>query len=756
MPELRVSVRELADFCHRRGDIDYRFTPSPSAAEGIAGHQRVQRSRGEGYIAEYPLEARLRDTSLDLHVVGRADGYHPDEALLEEIKTCRVPRDTVPASVESLHWAQLMLYGGVLCAGSTQEEVTLRLTYFHVDSEEEWQRQERCGRDQLLSFLEQTITTMREWLLLQQEWQSRRNASLGSLAWPFPSFRDTQRRMAETVYKCIATGGRALLEAPTGTGKTAASLFPALKAMGAGKHERVVFATARTVGRSAAEEGLRQLEANGLVLRRLSLTAKDSICFSPGKACQAEDCIYAAGYYDRLPDALQAAMTKTDLSRSAIEALARDYRVCPYQLAMDVLPWADMCIGDLHYVYSLNPAVAARYQELGVSWSLLVDEAHNLPDRARDMYSAVLKKASLLAARRQATGRIRTALTALNKLFLALDKAVWDTSEFDSKTTVPAALAQLLNRFTGAVSEALAQSPVVLQTKPDLLQFFFDCLQFQRVLEHWGGEFRFELQRDGTRQSMLLRLRCLDPARLLSSRHAAAQAVAAFSATASPPQWMLAQMGMPQAVYQSLPSPFDAGQLEVVLLTQIDIRYRARGKTLQDVSHSIVDWLAANPGNCIVYFSAYKYMNDVIAYAQPMIHGREVLCQQRHWGDEARQNLLQTFEQKRSVVAFCILGGVFGEGVDLPGDSLKSVVIVGAGLPQFNPERDALKHYYQSSQGRGFEFAYLYPGLQKVSQALGRVVRSEADQGRALIIDSRFGEPAYRALLPPWWSYRVA
>ena len=753
MPELRVSVRELAEFCHRRGDIDYRFTPSPSAAEGIAGHQHVQRSRGEGYLAEYPLEARIQDASLNIYVVGRADGYRPEEPLLEEIKTCRVQREDIPSAVESLHWAQLMLYGGVLCSSSEVEQVSLVLTYFHVDSTQEWHRRERCGREQLLDFLHSTIASMRRWLLLQRDWRTTRNASLNALSWPYPAFRDSQRAMAETVYKCIATGRTSLLEAPTGTGKTAAALFPALKALAAGKHERVVFTTARTVGRRAAEEGLRHMEAAGAALRRLSLSAKESICFSPGRACQADDCAFAAGYYDRLPKALEACMANADLSRPVIEALAREHEVCPYQLAMDLLPWVDLCIGDLHYVYSLNAAVAARYREQGDRFSLLVDEAHNLPDRARDMYSAALSKSALLLARRQAPAAIKTALTALNKGFLALDKVPWESPGFDSKADAPAALPPLLFRFTAAVSEALAEAPTVLQSRPDLLQFFFDCLQFQRVLEQWGDEFRFEMQRDGSQQSLVLRLRCLDPSRLLAERHEAAQSVAAFSATASPAGWMQAELGMTGSVFQSLPSPFAPEQLEVTLCTALDTRYRARERTLPELAHRIVDWLASNPGNSIVYFSAYRYMEAVFDYMRPMIHGRNVFCQQRHWREEDRQALLTTLESQRDVIAFCILGGVFGEGVDLPGEALSSVVIVGAGLPQFNPERDALKHYFQARHGLGFEFAYLYPGIQKVAQALGRVVRTESDRGHALIIDPRFADPAYRSLLPPWWRY---
>jgi len=749
-------VRELAEFCHRSGDIDYRFTPSPSAAEGIAGHQRVQRSRGEDYIPEHPMEARIQCGELSLRVAGRADGYQATPPLLEEIKTCRVEREMIPPAVEAMHWSQLMLYGGLLCHNQDVDSVMLVLTYFHVESGIEWQRREPVGRLPLLEFLQETVASMHKWLLLQRDWQQRRNASLSALDWPFSSFRDSQRSMAETVYKCIATSGSALLEAPTGTGKTAAALFPALKAMGAGKHERIVFATSRTVGRRAAEQGLRQMEQAGAVLRRLSLSAKESICFSPGKACQGDDCAYAAGYYDRLPQALYAAMEQPDLDRPAVEALAREHMVCPYQLAMDLLPWVDVCIGDVHYVYSLQPAVAARYQAGALRWSLLLDEAHNLPDRARNMFSATLAKVALMQARREASGSIRTALNNLNRVLLALDKLPWQEETFDSRETVPLDLPPALSRVVSSVSEALGEDASRLQASPALLQFFFDCLQFQRVLEQWGDDYRFERQRDGSKQGLSLCLRCLDPARLLRQRHAMPGSIAAFSATASPASWMLSELGMERAVYQSLPSPFRPSQLKVTLCTALDTRYRAREKTLHAVAARIADWLADNPGNCLVYFSAYSYMEAVLSAAQPMIHGRDLRVQQRQWDEAARQALLDDLSRQRDIAAFCILGGVFGEGVDLPGEALSSVVIVGAGLPRFNREREVLRHYFQSRHGHGFEFAYMYPGLQKVAQALGRVVRSEQDSGSALLIDSRFADPSYRALLPPWWSYEPA
>ncbi len=752
-PAVRLAVRELAAFCHRSGDIDYRFTPSPSAEHGIAGHQLLQARRGGDYQAEYPLEAVLDLGDFALRLAGRADGFDATAGLLEEIKTCRVERDAIPEAVEALHWAQLMLYGGLLCRAEPERAgLTLQLTYYQVDSGEEWPRLEEHGRDALLAFLDDSLEQMGQWLAQEHAWQQRRDSSLAALEFPYGEFRDGQRSMAETVYKCIAQSGQALLEAPTGTGKTAAALYPALKALATGRHERIAYITARTVGRQAAEHTLRDFAGQGMALRRLSLTAKDSICFSPGKACHAEDCPFAEGYYDRLPAAMEAAVNEQHLDREAIERIARGHQVCPYNLALDLIPWVDLCVADMHYVYSFHAGLAGSYAERGQRWSLLLDEAHNLPERAREMYSASLHKADLMAARREAGGAVKRALDACNRALLALGKEDWLEADYDSREQAPEALVNTLQRFTAAVGEQLAATPLFLQSRPRLLDFYFECLQFQRVLEVFDTDFRFEMTRAGDAQGLAVKLRCLDASRLLAQRQRQPVSVSAFSATLSPPHWMLAELGFDeQAVFQSLASPFSPDQFQVALNTGLDTRYRARQATAPVLADTIAQWLADHPGNCIVYFSAYRYMDDVLALLPPT--GRQLLVQSRQWREAERHELLNTLREERNVVAFCILGGVFGEGIDLPGDALASVVVVGTGLPQFNREREVLRDYYQDRLGRGFQYAYLYPGMQRVSQALGRVIRTETDRGSALLIDPRYGDPEYRQLLPPWWEY---
>jgi DNA excision repair protein ERCC-2 len=750
-----VGVRELAQFCFRRGDIDYRFTPSPTAAQGIEGHQHIARNRPATYQAEYAVEEEFSLQDCQLLVRGRADGFDPGLGLVEEVKTCRVDFAQIPDVQQALHRAQARLYGALLCRALDLPGLDVRLTYWNIDREEEWQQCEQMDAEALEDVLKQALQYYGDWIKALLQCERRRDASIASLEFPHGLWRAGQREMAETVYKCIDQRGQLLLQAPTGIGKTAAVLYPAAKALAAGKHQRVVYLTARTVGRRAAEQTLDQFRQAGLSLRSLSLSAREQVCLSPGKACHGEDCPYALGYYDRLPAAMAAAREEQSLNREVLERLALEHTVCPYQLAADMLPWVDVVIADINYVYSFHAMVSSIMDGHGLAWSVLLDEAHNLPDRARDMYGAWLHKAKLMAARKQCQGPVRKALDRCNRVLLALQKEPWQETDFDSTTKLPDSLLQVLQGFAADVSAQMGENPVFLQQRQQLADFYFEVLQLMRVAEVFGPEYRFERYRGQGKQDFKLRLNCLDASRLLQQRQQAAHSVTAFSATVSPSDWVAPALGFQdQAVFMSLPSPFQSDQLAITLDTRIDTRYRAREQSMPLLCETIRCWLGEHSGNCIVYFPSYRYLEDSLAVLQGQLGERTVCVQQRSFDETRRQQLLQMLAERRNVVAFCILGGVFGEGIDLPGDQLSSVVVVGVGLPQFNREREVLKDYYSQCCGRGFEYAYQYPGMQKVNQALGRVVRRDSDRGQVLLLDSRYSDPGWRALLPDWWEYR--
>ena len=760
MNEFAVTVRELARFCHRSGDIDYRFTASPTAEQGIEGHQRLFRRRADSYQREFSVEALLPTAGPALRIRGRADGWDPECRLLEEIKTCRVDPARIPEPVTRLHLAQARLYAALIARAEGLDSLTVRLTWYDIDQDREYPLDQYYSAAELEAFLLATVKRYGDWLALLGRLHVARDLSLEVLQFPHPEFRPGQRDTAELVYKCIDQGGQLMLEAPTGIGKTMAVLFPALKALGAGKHEGILYCTARTVGRRAAEQALERLREAGLAAVSLSLTAREQICFSPGMACRGEECPFALGFYDRLPAAMDEAMAEASLTRPVIEAIARRHTVCPYQLGIELAPWVDVIVCDLHYLYSLTAAVAGWTAQTGGRWSALLDEAHNLPERARGMYGAELAKSELMKARREAPTPLRRLLDRANRVLLALLKEPWQEPDYACHESLPSGLVEVLEKFSAAYVETLVRDPSLPGRAPALLEFHFRSLQFLRCADAWGDEFRCELTRGGGPQSLRLRLNCLDPGRLLAERQAQLHSVTTFSATLSPATWLRPRLGLgPKTVVRQLASPFQQDQLQVEINRTIDTRYRGRNESLPALAGAIGEWLQRKQGNCLVYFPSYSYLDDCLALLvpdHPALADRELWVQTRGQDADQRAQLLERLGARRDLAAFCILGGVFGEGIDLPGDQLASVVVVGVGLPQVDREARQLQAFYDAREGAGFDFAFRFPGMQKVNQALGRVIRGVTDRGDALLIDPRYGERGYRELLAPWWRYREA
>jgi DNA excision repair protein ERCC-2 len=757
MIEYTVSVTELATFCERQGDIDHRFTPSPTGAEGTEGHQRIYRRRPESYCPEFSVSQKYTLAGIVLHLRGRADGFDASQGMVEEIKTCRVEPSTIPESVTRLHLAQARLYAALICCQEQLPEVLVRLTWLQLDSDVEHPLEQLYSSQELEAFLQRCVGTYCEWLLQLAQLREVRDKSLHALNFPYTDFRPRQRDISELVYKCIDQSGQLMLEAPTGIGKTAAVLYPALKALATGKHDRVIFSTAKVIGRRTAEQTLQIFESAGLQINSLSLTAKDSVCFSPGKACHADDCPYALAYYDKLPAAREAAVHRGQLTREKIEVVAREHKLCPYQLAIDLIPWVDLIIADLHYLYSLTATLAAQLAGDGLRWTVLVDEAHNLPVRARDMFRASLAKADLMAARRNSVPGLASALDRVNRVLLSLQRQDWRQPDYHSEDVIDEKLLQALQNFVSSAGERMAADATVLQRNPELMEFYFSVLQFLRVADKWGPEFRFELSRGLGKQGLKVALNCLDPARLLAERQTQLHASINFSATLSPPDWLRSGLGLGEsAVCRQLGSPFLPEQLQVTIDESIDTRYRQRERSLALLAKRIDSWLGEHAGNCIVYFPSYRYLQSCLSLLEAdasNLSQRTLWVQRSRSETQTSEPLPDLLAQQKNVAAFCILGGVYGEGIDLPGELLSSVVIVGVGLPQFGQETEQLRDYFQQEYGRGFEFAYLYPGLQKVNQALGRVVRDGEDRGHALLIDSRYRQMDYRQLLAPWWQY---
>ena len=754
MTEVSVSVRELVAFCHRHGDLDARFGPAPTAAEGILAHRELAASRGAGYLPEFALETRYRRNGLCLHVRGRADGYVPAIPLIEEIKTCRVDPARLPADVSRLHLSQARLYAAMLAAAEGLDSVQVRLTWYHLERREEHALDQTYSAAELADFLKSTLDSYARWIASRLQHAALRDATAHALAFPFEHYRAGQRDLAELVYKCIHGGRQLMLEAPTGLGKTAAVLFPAIKALAQGCHDHVVFCTAKHTGRDAAQAALARFIDEGLIATTLMLTAKERICFSPGHACQADDCEYARAYHDRLPAAREEAMSRRILTQPVIETLAREHRVCPYQLGLDLLPWVDVVLADQHHVFSPHAAVAALAVQSTGRWSVLVDEAHNLPPRARRMYSAEMS-GDFSVVGTLLRGAPRRALVALDSAIQSLLRAHMPAGEvYAVLTAPPAPLLRRIEALIAAIAEQMAQPGAPARPHPAVLALYFELLHFVRIAELAEEDFCVELMADP--EGGRLRLNCISAARLLAQRYARLHAIIVFSATLSPPEWMRATLGLEdRAVFRRCASPFMPQQLAVSIEPGIDTRLHQRERSRARLLACLADWLSRQPGNCLVFFPSHRYLRDCVDSLRPLLGERRLWVQPAPGDEKTSDRLPDLLRTERNVCALCLLGGSFGEGIDLPGDQLVSVVLVGPGLPQQDQDNRLQQDYFQRQHGNGFRYASLYPAMQRVNQCLGRVVRGASDSGAALLIDDRYAQADYRALLSPHWQYRV-
>lgn len=752
-----VSVRELVEFVLRTGDLggDNDFVGASRAMEGSRGHRRLQRNRPSGYTAEVCISHRLETADGVLVLRGRIDGVlaAPPKVVIEEIKTVR---GTWGGAPDPLHWAQAKVYAAIYAQQHALESVDVQLTYLDLGTDAQTIFRETFSGASLWQFFQETLALYQEWLQQQQQWCRLRDASIRALEFPY-LYRPGQRRLAVAAYQAIREHRHLFVEAPTGIGKTISVLFPAIKALGLGQVEKVFHLTAKTVGRAIVEKTLADLRACGLRLRAVTLTARDKICFNNGQACELQTCPFALGYYDRIKPALHEALAREALTRPVIEEIARQYQVCPFELSLDASLWCDVIIGDYNYVFDPQVCLKRFFAEETGAYVFLVDEAHNLAERARDMFSAELDRATLAETKRAAQTeapacartleRISRQWTAsLSESELSKEGQPWVTRE------LPEALLPLLRQFLERAEAWLVEGHPT-ELRPLLLESYFRVLSFVRTAERYDERYRTIWE--GTGRQARIRLFCLDPSFLLQQALQRGESAIFLSATLSPlPYFRQILGGEPQDRVIQLDSPFPPENLCLLVQDQIATNLRSRGSTYADVANAIEATVCMKRGNYLVYFPSYEYLNQVLERFRTLHPARSTLIQTPGMDEAQREAFMAAFQAEgtQTLVGFAVMGGIFGEGIDLLGDRLVGAIVVGVGLPQICLERDLIRAYFQESQGTGFDFAYRFPGMNRVVQAVGRVIRSETDRGVVLLIDTRFAEERYRQLFPAWWQ----
>lgn len=748
-----VAVRELCEFTAKRGDLDLRFTPAPTAEEGIAGHGIVTRRRGEGY----QREVRLETVHGDLRLRGRADGLRLQPLTLEEIKTHRGDLARQPGNHRGLHWAQLKIYGAQLCEQQSLQSLRLSLVYFDVDRQKETAFTEDWTREALSAFYREHCERFLDWDRQERAHRARRDAAITAAAFPHPEFHAGQRQLSEAVYRSIVHGRHLLAQAPTGIGKSIGTLFPALKAMAGGRLDKIFYLTAKTSGRRAALDALASLRTptGAIPLRLLELTARDKACVHPDKACHGESCPLAKGFYDRLPAARAEAVAGAGLQQAELRQVAQRHGICPYYLAQDLVRWADVVVGDYNYYFDRSALLHGLTEINQWRVAVLVDEAHNLVDRGRSMYSAELDQQALAAVKQLAPPKIRRALT---KALTAWNQRVREqTRAYQAHETLPLALVEACRKVAGVMSEHFAEHPADIHG--ELQGLYFDLLGFLDLAESFAEHSIFDVSLlPGRRPRSRIALRNVVPASFLSRRLSAAATVAAFSATLHPFHYYRDLLGFAEDTpCLDVPSPFRAEQLRVRCVTSISTRFERRAQSIAPICELIARQFHQQPGNYLAFFSSYDYLQQVagaLAATQPQL---PLWLQDRRMSEAERDAFLARFTEEGQGVGLAVLGGAFAEGVDLPGRRLIGAFIATLGLPQFNPVNEQLLRCMQQTFGddRAYTYTYLYPGLQKVVQAAGRIIRGPEDRGSVFLIDDRFARPEVLSLLPAWWQVGV-
>lgn len=770
-----VSVRSLCEFTAKHGDLDRRFTPTATALEGLAGQQTVAGRRGQDYETELALEGRVGP----LRVRGRADGYDPRRRCLEEIKTIRGQPDALPDNRRRLHWAQLETYGALFCRARGLAELALALVYFDTDSQTETELRQVFGAQELEDSLQARCAAFSAWAAQETAHRAARDAGLAALAFPPGAFRQGQRALAEAVYRQAARGRCLLAQAPTGIGKTMGTLFPLLRAMPAHGLDKIAYLTCKGTGRLTALQALQDLRAGvpGQALRVLAMVPKEQACEHPDKACHGDACPLARGFYDRLGAARQEAVALGWMDAAAQRQVALRHGICPYYLGQELVRWSDVLVGDVHHYFDANGQLWGLMQALDWQLAVLVDEAHNLVDRARQMYTAELRLSEVQAAARAAPAAVQGPVRQLAARMAALAAAA--EAPYSVMDPVPDATLQALQTAAAALSAHFQQQPLAVG---GMLSFHFELQRFLRLAEALSEHALFEVQTtEGPARAaeaepdaepdaepgaepdamamadphteVLLCVRNVSPAIFLRQRLKLLRSLTLFSATLAPAAVAIKLLGLPEdTAWIDVPPAFPAEHLCVRVADGVSTRWPDRARSLPRLVGVLAAQFDAHGGNYLAFFSSFDYLDTAAEHLARQRPDIPQWRQARRMGPEARQAFLARFEPGGRGIGFAVLGGVFAEGVDLPGSLLIGAFIATLGLPPVSVQQTQIQARLNQLLGGEPGQGELVPAMHKVVQAAGRVLRTPHDRGWLWLLDDRYRRPEVSALLPPSWQ----
>lgn len=765
--KIKISVRELVEFIFRSGDIE-RGTggrqPPEAMQEGSKIHRKIQKRMGVNYKAEVPLSITVpleESYHLSLVIEGRADGILNQSAekkteeepdyLIDEIKGVYRELSSIKEPV-FVHLAQAKCYAYIYALQNQLEMIGVRMTYCNIETEGLLYFNEAYSFTELENWFQDLVQEFSKWAVFVYQWSMKRNEEIKKLQFPF-AYRNGQKDLVTGVYRTIIRDKKLFIEAPTGVGKTLSTVFPAVKAMGEGFLTKIFYLTAKTITRTVAEEAFSILKSQGLKFKVVTITAKDKVCVREKVDCNPSTCGRAKGHYDRVNDAVYDLITsENEINRDLIEQYAKKHCVCPFEMSLDITYWCDAIICDYNYVF--DPNVYLRrffFDDKKLPYCFLVDEAHNLVDRAREMYSATLYKRDFLHVKsliKEYHTKLRRRLEVCNQDMLTMKR---ESGEFKILTEIGDFVIHIMRLMTEY--EDFLQENSQVDGMDEIVEFYMNLRHFVNMYEIHDERYEIYVDYDEENE-FRIKLMCVDPSKNLKTCLDRGKSAILFSATLLPIHYYKEHLGgeaQDYAVYA--PSPFETEKRLIMIGTDVTTKYTRR--TVAE-SSKIVDYIKSitecKTGNYLVFFPSYRMMNEVAELAMQEIEG--IIMQSSNMSELEKEEFLEGFVENPDTtrIGFCVMGGIYGEGIDLKGSRLIGAIIVGTGLPMVCNERQLMRDYYQEMKGAGFDYAYLYQGMNKVLQSAGRVIRTTEDEGIIALLDERFLQKQYQSLFPREWK----
>lgn len=756
MKKIKISVKSLVELIMKKGSIDNRFVGNIKAIEGIRGHQKVQKSYGDEYTSEVSIKHTFSFDEIEIEVEGRMDGLliENNKTIIDEIKTTTKDLLLIDEDTNPLHWAQVKCYGYMYCIHNDLDNIDLQVTYYNIENKSTRILRKKFKICELEEFFFTLINEYKSWASMEKKWMEIRNESIKNLKFPFKEYRQGQREFAVRVYKSIVDSKKCFAMAPTGTGKTVSTLFPAIKAMGEEKTSKIFYLTAKTITREVANDTISLMKKQKLNLRSITITAKEKICKMSEVNCNPDYCPYAKGYFDKINNALKEILNKyDDFSRKNIDEISEVYKLCPFELCLDLTMFSDIVICDYNYIFDPRVYLKRYFDVKKTDFTFLVDEAHNLLDRSRNMYSAEINQDTFIKMKKiigKKDKRILNLIKEIESYFLEKSKVLDVMKEkYLVENELPKVLLELFNALMKFMDEYLSRSN---EENSDLLDLYFEVTKFISISNFYDNNYKTIYSDELL--GINIKLFCANPSDLIIEKINKSKSTTIFSATLTPLNYYKEIYGSEDEDFIiNLKSPFDVKNRLLMIGDNISTTYDKRKDTSEDIVEYIKACVECKNGNYMVFFPSYKYMELVYAKIRDKYADLNVIIQENNMSEEEKEEFLALFnnDDKETHVGFCVLGSHFSEGIDLTEDKLIGVIVVGVGMPQINIERDIIKEQLNENN-KGFDYAYVYPGMIKVLQAVGRCIRTSKDRGVILLLDNRYSTYRYKSLFPQEWN----